>query len=72
MPFASVKVIKGVFSDAEKQQLIENVSEAIVEVEGEALRDKTVVVLEETLSGDWGVGGSALTTEMVQGLREKA
>lgn len=72
MPFASVKVIKGVFSAAEKQRLIENVSEAIIEVEGEALRDKTIVVLEETLSGDWGVGGSTLTSDMVRGLRASA
>lgn len=72
MPFASVKVIQGVFSPAEKQRLIENVSEAIIEVEGEGLRDKTVVVVEETQSGDWGVGGAALTTEIVRGLRDKA
>ncbi len=72
MPFASVKVIEGVFSDAEKQRLIENVSEAIIEVEGEGLREKTVVVVEETRSGDWGVGGSALTTQAVRSLRDLA
>ena len=72
MPFASIKVIEGVFSDAEKQRLVENVSEAIIEVEGEPLRDKTVVIVEETRSGDWGVGGSALTTETVRGLRRSA
>jgi 4-oxalocrotonate tautomerase len=72
MPFASVKVIEGVFSAAEKQRLIENVSEAIIEVEGEGLREKTVVILEETRSGDWGVGGAALTTETVRALRKGA
>jgi len=69
MPLANIKVIEGVFSDAEKQQLIEKVTEAMVEVEGEAIRDKTVVIVEETRSGDWGVGGQPLTTEHVKRLR---
>jgi len=72
MPFASVKVIEGVFSDAEKQQLIERVSEAIIGVEGEALRDKTVVIVEETRSGDWGIGGATMTSKAVRALRDAA
>ena len=70
MPLANVKVIEGVFTDAEKQQLIERVSEAIIAVEGEPLRDKTIVLVEETKSGDWGVGGQPLTTQQVKSLRE--
>ncbi|MHC4940945.1 MAG: tautomerase family protein [Planctomycetota bacterium] len=57
------------FSDAEKRELAEKVSEAIIDVEGEGLREKTVVIVEETRSGDWAVGGSSLTTEVVRGLR---
>ena len=72
MPFASIKVIEGVFSDAEKQELAQKVSEAIIEVEGEGLREKTVVIVEETRSGDWAVGGTSLTTETVRGLRNHA
>lgn len=70
MPLANIKVIEGVFSDIEKQQIIENVTEALIAVEGEPLRDKTVVIVEETKSGDWGVGGQALTTKQVQQFRE--
>ena len=70
MPLANVKVIEGVFTDAEKRQLVERVSEAIIAVEGEPLRDKTVVLVEETKSGDWGVGGRPLTTQQVKHLRE--
>ena len=70
MPLANIKVIEGVFSDAEKQQIIENVTEALVEVEGEQIRDKTVVIVEETKSGDWGVGGQTLTAQQVRSLRE--
>lgn len=69
MPLANIKVIEGVFTDAEKQQLIERVTNALVSVEGESLRDKTVVIVEETRSGDWGVGGQALTTSFVKQIR---
>lgn len=70
MPLATVKVIEGVFSETEKQQMIEKVTDALIAVEGEALRDKTVVIVEETKSGDWGVGGQPLTTRDVSQLRE--
>lgn len=69
MPLATIKVIEGVFSGPEKQRMIESVSEAIISVEGENLRDKTVVLLEEVESGDWGVGGKTLATEAVKKLR---
>lgn len=70
MPLATVKVIEGVFTDAEKGQMIEKVTEALIAVEGEPLRDKTVVIVEETKSGDWGIGGRSLTTDDVKGVRE--
>ena len=70
MPLANIKVIEGVFDDTEKRQLIENVSEAIIAVEGEQIREKTIVILEETKSGDWGVGGQTLTSQQVRALRE--
>jgi len=69
MPFANIKVISGVFSDLEKQEMIEKVTEALIAVEGESLREKTVVIIEETRSGDWGVGGQTLTAEAVKSLR---
>ena len=69
MPLATIKVIEGVFSGHEKQRMIEKVSEAIVSVEGENLREKTVVLLEEVKSGDWGIGGKTLTADAVKKLR---
>lgn len=69
MPLAIIKVIEGVFSGKEKQQMIERVSEAMISVEGENLRDKTVVVLEEVKSADWGFGGKTVTTDAVKQLR---
>lgn len=68
MPYAEIKVIEGVFSSAEKKQMIEGVTEAIVAVEGENLREKTVVILEEVKSGSWAVGGQTLTADAVKSL----
>ena len=57
MPFTTIKVIEGVFSDEQKTRMIENVTEAMIEVEGESMRDKTWVVIEEIKDGDWAIGG---------------
>ena len=65
MPFVQVKVIEGVFSGAQKKEMIEKVTDAMVSVEGENMRKVTWVVIDEVKSGDWGIGGNALTTEAV-------
>jgi 4-oxalocrotonate tautomerase len=57
MPFTTIKVIEGVFSKEQKVQLIEKVTEAMVEVEGEEMRNLTWVVIEEVNKGDWAIGG---------------
>ncbi len=69
MPLATIKVIEGVFSGPEKRRMIEGVSEAIVAVEGESLREKTVVLLEEVKDGDWAYGGRTVPTDAVNKLR---
>lgn len=69
MPFIDIKVIAGVFSAEEQRQLVENVSEAVIAVEGEALRPVTHVVITETPSGGWAIGGKTLTTEEVRAKR---
>lgn len=69
MPIAEIKVIEGVFSEAERKQMIEKVTDALVSIEGETLREKTVVIVEEIKSGLWGFGGNALSTEDVKKLR---
>ncbi len=69
MPLANIKLIEGVFTDSEKQRMIEKVTDALVSIEGERLREKTVVIIEEARSGNWGVGGKSLTTEYVKRVR---
>ena len=57
MPFTTVRVIEGVFSKEQKTQLLEKITDAIVEVEGESMRGLTWVTIEEIKSGDWAIGG---------------
>ena len=68
MPLVQVKVIEGVFSDSQKKAMIEKVTDAMVSVEGENMRQVTWVTIEDVRSGEWGIGGKALTTEAVKAL----
>ncbi|MPZ69780.1 MAG: 4-oxalocrotonate tautomerase [Actinobacteria bacterium] len=68
MPFVNVKVIEGVFSPQQKGEIVESLTEAMVSIEGENMRGVTWVVVEEVQSGDWGIGGKALTTADVKAL----
>jgi 4-oxalocrotonate tautomerase len=68
MPLINVKVIEGVFDAGQKRDIVERLTDAMVEVEGENMRDVTWVVLDEVKSGDWGIGGKALSTEDVRAL----
>jgi 4-oxalocrotonate tautomerase len=68
MPFVNVKVIEGVFSSAQKQDIIRRVTDAMVEIEGENMRPVTWVVVEEVTSGDWGIAGAPLHTAEVKAL----
>jgi 4-oxalocrotonate tautomerase len=68
MPLVNVKVIEGVFDDGQKRDMIEKLTETMVEIEGENMRGVTWVVVEEVKSGEWGIGGNPLTTGDVRAL----
>lgn len=68
MPLVDIHVIRDVFTPAQKQQLIEKVTEAMVAVEGENLRGVTWVKINEVPSGDWAIGGERLTSEKVKAI----
>lgn len=68
MPFLNVRVIEGVFTSAQKQEMIRKLTDTLVSIEGENMRPVTWVVIEEVKSGDWGIGGKALTTHDVKAL----
>jgi 4-oxalocrotonate tautomerase len=68
MPLINVKLIEDVFSSEQKGQIVERLTDAMVSIEGENMRGVTWVVVEEVRSGDWGIGGRALTTQDVRTL----
>ena len=68
MPFINVKLIEGVFDAAQKREIVEQLTEAMVRIEGENMRPVTWCVIDEVRSGDWGIGGKPLTTADVKGL----
>jgi 4-oxalocrotonate tautomerase len=68
MPLVQVKVIEGVFTEIQKQEIIHKLTDAMVSIEGENMRAVTWVVIEEVKSGSWGIAGKALTTADVQAL----
>jgi 4-oxalocrotonate tautomerase len=68
MPFVNVKFIEGVFDADQKREIVERLTETMVGIEGENMREVTWVVLEEVRSGDWGMGGKTLSTEDVKAL----
>lgn len=58
MPLVDIELIEGVFDADQKAQMIENVTNAMVAIEGEAMRSVTWVRVKEIRSGQWGIGGN--------------
>jgi 4-oxalocrotonate tautomerase len=71
MPLVTIDVIKGVFTPAQKGELIEKVTEAMIAVEGEALRPVTWVRVMEVEQGDWAIGGNRLNAAAVHSMGGK-
>jgi 4-oxalocrotonate tautomerase len=70
MPLIQVKVIEGVFSNEQKQQIVRKLTDAMVSIEGENMRPVTWVMVEDVKSGEWAIGGNPLTTADVKNLAE--
>ena len=68
MPLIEVKLIENVFTAAQKEQIVHNLTEAMVAVEGEAMRPVTWVVLQELKGGDWAIGGKRLNADAVHAM----
>jgi 4-oxalocrotonate tautomerase len=69
MPYVQVKLIEGVFTTDQKQEMLTRITETMVDIEGEAMRPVTWVTIEEVASGEWSIGGKALTTQDVKDLQ---
>jgi len=72
MPLVTIDVIKNVFTPEQKEQLIEKVTEAMIAVEGEAMRPVTWVRIMEVEGGDWAIGGKRLSARDVHAMSDEA
>lgn len=68
MPMVNVRLIEGVFTPSQKQEMIRKLTDAMVSIEGESMRQVTWVIIDEVKSGDWGIGGKPVTPEAVKDL----
>ena len=68
MPIINVKLIEGVLTPKQKQDVVTKLTDTMVSIEGENTRPATVVVIEEVKSGEWGIGGNPITTNHVKDL----
>ena len=62
MPLIHLTLIENVFSRAQKQEMIQKLTDALVSIEGEKLRSLTWVVIEEVKDGNLGIGGKPLSS----------
>lgn len=60
MPLVTINLLENVLTDAEKREMIKRVTDAMVSVEGEAMRGITWVMIEEVRECNWGMGGRCL------------
>jgi 4-oxalocrotonate tautomerase len=69
MPIVNVKVIEDVFTPAQKREMIEKLTDAMVSIEGENMRQVTWVYVEDVKQGEFGIGGQPLTAADVHRLQ---
>jgi 4-oxalocrotonate tautomerase len=68
MPLVTIEIIRDVFSEDQKRDLIERVTEAVVSVEGEPLREFTWVRIQEIQPRDWAIGGKPMDAAAIRAL----
>jgi 4-oxalocrotonate tautomerase len=70
MPLVNIEVIENVFTPAQKKEMIEKVTDAMISIEGEALRPCTLVKIDEVKDGNWSFGGKVVTATDVHRLQQ--
>jgi len=71
MPLVDIHLIEGAFDKSQKQAMIDKVTNAMLEVEGEAMRGVTWVRVYEVASGEWAIGGKALSAADVKAMQAR-
>ena len=72
MPVVNVSLVEGVFSTEQKEEMVSKITDVMVSLEGEFMREKTFVLIEEIKSGNWGIGGHVLHTDDVKSIMHEA
>lgn len=68
MPLVQIKGVSGYLSAEQKLDIISRVTDAVLSVEGEGLRQVTWVTIEDVAPGSWGVGGRPVTADDLRAL----
>lgn len=66
MPYVNIKITREGASAAQKAQLIQGVTQLLVDVLGKNPKT-TVVVIDEVDTDNWGVGGESITVRRARG-----
>jgi 4-oxalocrotonate tautomerase len=65
MPLIEARLLEGVFSSDEREQLAEGLINAVVGVKGESFRSETEVLIAEVPVGSWYERGVRIVPERV-------
>ena len=60
MALVTIHLPERAFNRAQKRKMIEKVTDAMIAIEGEAMRGITWVFIKEIKRGEWGIGGQPL------------
>jgi 4-oxalocrotonate tautomerase len=68
MPLVTIDLIEDVFTPDQKADMIEKVTDAMLAVEGESMRQVTWVRINQFQGGDWAIGGQRLAAKDVHAM----
>lgn len=66
MPFIHVRAMEGAWSPKQRRELVRRITEAVVDIQGEGLRQSTLVLWDDIKSGHFAIGGAERTTALVR------
>ncbi|WP_020678118.1 tautomerase family protein [Geopsychrobacter electrodiphilus] len=66
MPFVNIKITREGATTAQKAELIKRTTQMLVDVLGKNPA-RTVVVIEEVETDNWGIGGESITSRRLNG-----
>jgi 4-oxalocrotonate tautomerase len=58
MPLIELKLIEGAFDAAQKRQIVEALTDTIVDIKGEGIRPSTLVFVEDVERDNWRARGT--------------